>query len=342
MNNSGVVQAALRPFGLLYGAAGLLRAGLYRRGWLRRNRLQGVVISVGNLTVGGTGKTPMVQWIAQRLIAEGKRPAILTRGYRGEAPLQARGLPGSDEVALLHTRLGADVQIGVGKNRYESGRVLERHGAEWFILDDGFQHLALHRDADIVLLDATDPFGGGKALPAGRLREPLSALRRAGIVVITRGDHAPAIEEVARRYTRAPIFYAQVELQEVLRAPALHVPWPLPERSAARVLAFCGIGNPRAFFGDLREWGFAVAGETSFRDHHRYSPEDLRALEAAARAVQAGAMVCTEKDIFNLRDAGIGNLPIYACRVGLRIPEAEKFWETVMETVTRRQLAGSA
>jgi tetraacyldisaccharide 4'-kinase len=336
MDSRGL-RMALWPLSVVYEVAARVRVSLYRHGILARRRLGGTVISVGNLTVGGTGKTPMVLWLAERLIAEGHRPAILTRGYRGRAPRNDGGLPAADEVALLRTRLGARVQLGVGKNRYASGRTLERHGAKWFILDDGFQHLALQRDADVVMLDAKDPFGGGKLLPCGYLREPLAALQRASVVVITRSERAPAVKSLVRRNTAAPIFYAQAELQAVLRAPALAVEWPLPERSAARVLAFCGVGNSRAFFDDLRRWGFSLAGERSFRDHHRYSPRDLAALERAAEAAGADAMICTEKDVFNLRDAGAGTLPVYACRIGLAISDAAGFWDAVVSAVRRRQ-----
>jgi tetraacyldisaccharide 4'-kinase len=331
------VRRMLFPLSVLYGIGARLRVRLYRHGLLAQRRLNGMVISVGNLTVGGTGKTPMVLWLAEKLISEGQRPAILTRGYRGEAPKNDGGLPGADEVALMRTRLGARAQLGVGKNRYASGRVLERHGAKWFILDDGFQHLALWRDADIVLLDGSDPFGGGDLLPSGNLREPLAALRRASVIVITRSDHAPAVESLVRRNTDAPIFYAQPELQSVLCAPALAVEWPLADRSSARVFGFCGIGNPRAFFDDLRRWGFSLVGERSFRDHHRYSPADLAALERAAVEAQADAMICTEKDVFNLRDAGVGTLPVYACRIRLTISDSAKFWDAVMAAANRRR-----
>ncbi len=333
--DSPTLRLALSPLGAVYGVAARLRAGLYRGGIFRRRRLDGTVLSVGNLTVGGTGKTPMVLWLAERLIAEGERPAILTRGYRGDAASGSRGVPAADEVALLRWRLGARAQLGVGKDRYASGQTLERHGAKWFILDDGFQHLALERNADIVLLDASDPFGGGKLLPAGRLREPLGALARAGIVVITRSEHAPAVESMVRRYTRAPIFYAQAQLEAVLRAPALAVEWPLPDRSSARVFAFCGIGNPRAFFDDLRGWGFALAGERRFRDHHRYSSADVVELERAAAEAGADAMICTEKDVFNLRDATPGRLPVFACRIRLAISDAAGFWDAVLATAKR-------
>lgn len=333
------MRLALGPLGLVYGLIARLRADLYRGGIFRHRRLGGTVLSVGNLTVGGTGKTPMVLWLAERLIAEGQRPAILTRGYRGEASSGGQGAPPADEVALLRLRLGARVQLGVGKDRYASGRTLERHGAKWFILDDGYQHLALERDADIVLLDASDPLEKQALLPAGRLREPLGALGRADIVVITRSEHVPAIERVVRMHTDAPIFYAQTELESVLRAPALAVEWPLPDRSSARVFAFCGIGNPRAFFDDLRRWGFSVAGERSFRDHHRYSQAEVAALERAVVAAGADAMICTEKDVFNLREAVPAHLPVYACRMGLRISDAAGFWSAVLAAVDRRRKA---
>src|SRR5438309_6499715 len=199
----------LWPLGFLDGGMMRLRTALYRSGLLRSRRLQGTVISVGNLTVGGTGTTSMVLWIAEPLATEGHRPAILTRGYRGFGRSDAKDQTTADEVALLRQRLNGRAQFGVGKDRYKNGLALAKDGAEWFILDDGFQHLALQRDADIVLLDATDPFGGGGILPAGRLREPRSGLARADIVVITRANHAPAVETGVRRFTNAPIFYAQ-------------------------------------------------------------------------------------------------------------------------------------
>src|SRR5579862_7337589 len=193
-------QTLLWPLSVPYGAFAHLRARLYRTGMLHQQRLDGVVISVGNLTTGGTGKTPMVLRIAEHLLTEGKSPAILTRGYRGESgPSGAT----SDEVRLLQARLGPRVRFGVGADRFARGRALAAEGVDWFVLDDGFQHLQLARDVDILLIDATNPFGGGHVLPAGRLREPRSALARADIIVITRSDHAPAVESVIRRDSRA-------------------------------------------------------------------------------------------------------------------------------------------
>jgi tetraacyldisaccharide 4'-kinase len=213
---------------------------------------------------------------------------------------------------------------------------LAKDGAEWFILDDGFQHLALERDADILLLDATDPFGGG-ILPSGRLREPRSALARADVVVITRSSHAPALEAMVRRFTNAPVFSAQMRLEAVLRAPSMKEALSESERQHYKFFAFCGIGNPRAFFDDLRIWGFSVAGARSFADHHRYSGTEIRDLEKAAAAVGANAFICTEKDVFNLPPSSAAALPIYACRISMSFNDEDAFWMAVRAALGRSQ-----
>src|SRR5579871_528519 len=170
-----------------------LRTRLYAAGLLHSRRLPGTVISVGNLTVGGTGKTPMVLWIAERLLVEGKQVGILTRGYGSRKNSQeitaSNSSPQtstSDEVRLLDNRLGGRARFGIGADRFARGSELTARGVDWFVLDDGFQHLSLARDVNIVLIDAANPFGGGLLLPAGRLREPRTALARAEIIVITR------------------------------------------------------------------------------------------------------------------------------------------------------------
>jgi tetraacyldisaccharide 4'-kinase len=203
------------------------------------------------------------------------------------------------------------------------------------VLDDGYQHLKLSRDADIVLVDATDPFGGGMVLPAGRLREPLSALRRANIVVITRSVQAPspAIEAIIRRHTSSPIFYASTRLECVLRVPRLDVALPPQDWQKARFLAFCGIGNPAAFFEDLRKWGFQVVQQRSFADHHVYTAGEAADLEQAASSCGADALLCTEKDVWNLRNVRFTALPAYCCRISFDVPE--NFWSAVTNAVWR-------
>ncbi len=333
-----VVRWLLWPLSLVYGGVVLLRAWLYRIGALKQKRLEGVVVSVGNLTVGGTGKTPMVMLLAQRLFDRGKRIGILSRGYRGKVrtdegfagPRDAdRSLILSDETRLMQRRLEGKGRIGVGADRYSHGSALAQQGVEWFILDDGFQHLRLARDANILLIDARDPFGDGQLLPAGRLREPKSAMARADIIVITRSEHAPAVETVIRRYTPAPIFYAQPELKEVYfegrGAGDVHS----SEWLGKRMFVFCGIGNPAAFVADVSQWGMEVGGSMTFPDHHRYTPEDAQRIESRAAHAGAQALICTEKDSYNLGDVRFRQLPLFVCRINLKLQEPERFWQAL-------------
>jgi tetraacyldisaccharide 4'-kinase len=329
----------LWPLSLLYASVASVNAWCYARGIFRRRKLPGTVIAVGNLTLGGTGKTPMVLAIAECLADEGKHVAILTRGYRGTLDTGSSGLPQSDEVALLRDRLAGKVQLGVGGDRYKNGMVLARHGIDWFVLDDGFQHLKLSRDVDVVLVDATDPFGGGLVLPAGRLREPLRALRRADIMVITRSVQvpSPAIEAIIRRHSKSPIFYATTRLESLLRFPRLDVGLPQDVWQNARFLAFCGIGNPSAFFEDLRSWGLHVVQERSFADHHVYTARDAGELEMAAANCGADALVCTEKDVWNLRNVQFSALPLLCCRISLDVPA--DFWIAITNIAQRGKAA---
>jgi tetraacyldisaccharide 4'-kinase len=327
-------QTLLWPLTLPYGAVAHLRARAYRTGLRRQRRLDGVVISVGNLTTGGTGKTPMVLRLAQHLLAEGKSPGILTRGYRGESGPDG---PTSDEVRLFKARLGESVVLGVGPDRLARGRELAQRGVDWFVLDDGFQHLQLARDVDIVLIDATNPFGGGHLLPAGRLREPRSALARADIVVITRSDHAPAIEAVIRHESNAPIFYAAPHL-ESLRV--FRGEYPGEESTAChsrKLFAFSAIGNPAMFPVDLREWGLDPLGHKIFPDHHRYTAQDLKTIAAEARATGADALICTEKDIFNLAGVALDDVELYYCRIFLQIAGEAEFWKALFAIVNSRR-----
>lgn len=332
-----LVELLLWPLSALYGAGARLRAWTYRAGIVHQRRLRGVVISVGNLTVGGTCKTPMTIWLAQRFAAGGKQTAVLSRGYR-PLPQRTRLVGGTeipsgwnDEAVLLHNRLGNKVKVGVGANRFAKGGELASRGVECFILDDGFQHLQLARDVDIVLLDATNPFGGGHLLPAGRLREPISALRRADIVIITRSEHAPATEGIIQRHTFAPIFYARTELLsvETHSQPASTKNNHLT--GDEKYFAFCGIGNPSAFFDDLAKWGIQVAGHATFRDHHLYAQADLSELESRALAVGADALLCTEKDIQDLTPLRAKRLPILFCKIALRFNDEASLWQSILD-----------
>jgi len=328
-------QPLLWPLSIPYAAVSRFRAAAYQSRILHPKRLDAVVISVGNLTVGGTGKTPMVLSIAERLLAEGKRTGILTRGYRGHATNSTR--PGSvgadstsDEVQLLKARLGPQVAFGIGADRFASGRNLVRDGVNWLVLDDGFQHLQLARDVNILLIDATDPFGGGRVLPAGRLREPRSGLARADIVIITRSDHAPAVESLIRRYSKAPVFYAQTKLEGVRSFYDGQWGGHLAPEEGRRLFAFCGIANPSAFAADLRRWGFEVAGHKFFPDHHRYEAADEDAIAKEAVAAGAAGLVCTEKDIYKLNQLLYRRPHLFCCVISVQISQEAEFWRTAM------------
>src|SRR5262249_25034186 len=218
-----------------------------------------------------------------------------------------------------------------------NGGILARHGTDWFVLDDGFQHLKLSRDADVVLIDATDPFGGGMVLPAGRLREPVSALRRADIVGITRSveSSAPAIEAKVRRYTQRPIFYTGTRLENILRVPQLAVELPSRDWKSARFMVFCAIGNPAAFVDDLRSWGFQIVGARSFADHHVYTQQEITDLEHEAAVAGADALLCTEKDVWNLRNTCFTATPAYCCRISFELPG--EFREALADAIALRQ-----
>jgi len=339
-------DSLLWPLTLPYGAISHLRTRVYRTGVFKQQHLAANVISVGNLTTGGTGKTPMVIWIAERLTAEGKSVGILTRGYRGSlAPppttsrtnveaKQRAPASTSDEVQLLQARLGDRVAFGVGADRFAHAQELVNRGVKWFVLDDGFQHLQLARDADIVMIDATDPFGGGHLLPAGRLREPKTALARSDLIVVTRSSHSPAVEAAVHRETGAPIFYAQVELDSVYSPSSAHL-----EAHDAReqdLFAFCGIGNPAAFVADLRSSGFKVVGHKFFGDHHRYSPAEIREIETEARAAGASGLICTEKDRFNCPNDS-ASMNLWVCAISLHIDREKDFWRTMIATIEARK-----
>jgi tetraacyldisaccharide 4'-kinase len=329
-------EIALWPFSVVYGAVTHLRARAYRQGILKPRRLDGTVISVGNLTVGGTGKTPLVLWIAERLASEGKSIGILTRGYRGrqvasrEEKSAATGGSTSDEVCMLKSRLGDRVALGVGPDRYTNGRQLAKRGVNWFVLDDGFQHLQLARDVNIVLIDATNPFGGGRLLPSGRLREPRSALARADIVAVTRSTHAPAIEAAIQRETDAPIFYVRPKLDAIYGFTEGQLGGNVAPSALGKLFAFCAIGNPHAFLADLREWGLQVAGHKFFPDHHRFTDSDDQEILREAAATGATGLICTEKDLYNLHAIYYGKTPIFYCSISMHIDREEEFWKQVL------------
>ena len=320
------MSVALWPLARLWSAGAQARVALYEGGFLRRYQLGRPVVSVGNLTVGGTGKTPMVMWLAEKFLAEGKRVAILSRGYRG-----TNGT--SDEIELMRSRLQGRVSFGVGKNRFAEGRRLEsQHPIDIFLLDDGFQHVRLARDLDIVMLDGSRKLKEQWLLPAGMLREPISACRRADIFVVTRKTERPDI--VAGDAHKFLIFYAQTRLLGFRRHGADSSLQYVSELGPGPFYAFCGVGNPEAFFADLSRWRVMVAGKSIFRDHHRYTTADLRGLQQAAEKAGAVGFITTEKDAANLQLEIAGPLPVYIAVIDFVLSAKSEF-----EAAVDRKLA---
>jgi tetraacyldisaccharide 4'-kinase len=318
MNLSPLLRMLLWPLSVVYGVVVGARVWFYAHGWLKQKRLKGTVISVGNLTVGGTGKTPMVIWLAEKLLAEGKRVAILSRGYRG-----TNGT--SDEIELMKFRLQNRVSFGVGKNRFAEGHRLEsRQAIDVFLLDDGFQHLHLARDLDILLMDASRPLSGEALLPAGRLREPLTAMSRANLIVFTRAETASGTLEAIGKLHHYPVFAASTRLLGFRRFGGEITLLSANEIGAGPFFAFCGLGNPDAFFRDLGNWGLAICGQGIFPDHHRYTQQDISAVKQAGKRVSANAFVTTEKDVQNLGDLRFDEAPLYVAVIDLVVtPEAD-------------------
>ena len=334
----------LMPLAAGYKFGIALRDVAYRKGWFRINRLSRPVVSIGNLTVGGTGKTPLVAHLADRLLALGWKPSILSRGYgrrSGAELIAVEPAPGrapdpreiGDEPALLARKL-PEVPIVVGSDRYHAGRLAEsRFGVDIHVLDDGFQHLALARDVNIVAVDSTHNLAQETLLPAGRLREPLAALERAHFVVLSRTELG-TVHNVQGLLTKTnphfKIFWSVTRLARIFEVGRNTYDEPNAWKGR-RVLAFCGIGNARAFFDDARHWGLSVVAEKAFRDHHIYTRAELDRLGENAHAAGASALITTEKDIMNLPREWKPQLPLGACVIHAELREPEAFETALFE-----------
>lgn len=281
------------------------------------------VVSVGNLTVGGTGKTPIVSWLAGELNMRGRHPAVLMRGYK------ARPGQKGDEQRLLEQLLGPDVPVVAKPDRAAAAErvVAERPETDVFVLDDGFQHRRLGRVFDLVLVDASNPFGHGHVLPRGLLREPISGLSRASAVLITRcgpSSDLPAIEAIVRQHTQAPLFRS-----------SFRIAFETPAGADANVngeacLVACGIGNPAAFVDDVKAAGADVGEVMAFADHHDYTPRDVERIAAKANG---RTVVVTGKDWVKLRDLWSADVPVRIATQAVDVQDGEALVASVLRAV---------
>jgi len=316
------------------------------------------VISIGNITVGGTGKTPATIAIAEEAKKRGFKPYILTRGYKGKikgpcfiskgaGPLVSEQEAG-DEPILMAEKL-KDVPIIKCPDRYKGGmfaiqnlksKISNLKSKILFILDDGFQHWNLFRDRDILLIDGKNPFGNRRLLPLGQLREPLSAISRADIIVLTRMDGSRSqkskiknqkskidslIEEIKLYNSRVPIFFAEHRPSKFITTAGdiLPLEWAIEKK----FLGFCGIGNPESFMQTLIAAGVALTGFKIYRDHYRYSVKDVETIKKSAEQSGANWIVTTEKDIMRLKEF---NLPENLVSLAIEFTVDKKFYEEVL------------
>jgi tetraacyldisaccharide 4'-kinase len=323
---AAALRALLRAAEIPYTAAVKLRNRRFDSGRRPVERVGVPVISVGNLSLGGTGKTPLVEWLARWLRSRGVRVTIISRGYGAEAGAR------NDEALELEERL-PDVPHLQNPDRVAAAKVaIEEFDCQCILLDDGFQHRRLARDLDLVLIDALEPFGFGHVFPRGTLREPLAGLGRAHAVALSRADF---LEPRERAKIKAVV---QRVAPQALWLELAHAPRRL-ESSAGkeqsldwlrgrRVAAFCGLGNPAGFRRTLDGLGAAVADFREFPDHHPYQRCDIEALTAWGDGLGADALICTAKDLVKLRVEQLGRLPLWSLAIELKIISGQNELET--------------
>jgi tetraacyldisaccharide 4'-kinase len=345
-------RALLYPPAKLYELIVRTRIALYATGYKKARRLETPVVSVGNLTVGGTGKTPCVAFIARYLLEEGHQVAILSRGYKRstsglvevsdtESVIQDARAAGDEPYLLAQSLPG--VRVVVDADRYRAGEWLERKGeVTVFVLDDAFQHLALERNLNLILIDATDPIAAAEMVPLGRLREPVTSLRRADAVIVTRSDEPfdqREMKQLVATYCQptTPVFYAYHDL--VSLRPLSGGESVAPQAFARkRVATLSGIARPERLLHDLRHFGIEIVSSQTFPDHHKYTAKEFR--DALERAIEAGAeaLIITEKDAINLSEGATAesHLPVYIARIEFRCEDEIAFKGLILRSLMRR------
>jgi len=347
-------QAAVILFGLwllelLYAVGLALYLLLEKVGIRKREHLGAPVVSVGNLSVGGTGKTPVTQWLVKNLISQGFTPAILSRGHGGtitpgnavisefDGVLKRSVAEAGDEATLLASSLPG-TPVVVGKDRRVSGKMALALGAvNVIVLDDGFQYWQLYRDLDIVLLDALKPFANGHALPRGLLREPKRNLSRAGMVIFTRSgslddNQKRSLKRQAQRLSPyAPVFFSTHVFDSIIPMN----PQAL-ERPIGAAFAVCGIGQPESFLSMIRDdTKVELVGEPLvFRDHQDYGVAEVAEIKTKARFYGAQSVLVTEKDAVKLVETGF-DMPLYAAKIKIEIDDESRFWKCFSERINK-------
>jgi tetraacyldisaccharide 4'-kinase len=327
-----------RPLSPIYSFVMANRSSLYQKGFFRQHKLEVPVISVGNLVLGGTGKTPLVHYIAKLLQQQNKKPAILSRGYKGAASGKINIVSDTTEILMNADHAGDEprllaeklpgMPVITGKKRSITGRfAIDSYGVDCLILDDGFQHMSLKRDIDLVLFNAQKLLGNGRVLPGGDLREPLSALKRADAFIISGVDTplddmvAQFIEFLHNLFPDKPAFTGSYLPDETLSRTysGKNDTLSLSESRKIPVYGFCGIAQPESFQNILKKSNMNLTGFQSFEDHYHYSLDDIESLYKTGLSSGAQALITTEKDLVKIRDLSPRDFPLLTLSLRLEM-----------------------
>ncbi len=335
---AGMLRGLLRLAEIPYGWAVRLRNGRYDRHTAAIHAVDVPVVCVGNLTLGGTGKTPLVEWLARWHVARGLRVAIVSRGYGTRA-----GVPNDESLELANALPG--VPHVQDADRVAAARAaIDRYAAELIVLDDGFQHRRLGRDLDVVLLDASEPFGMEHLFPRGMLREPLESLRRADVVVLSRATllDDPGRAAVCRRVANlAPrAVWCEVEHRPTALVNQEGERLPLAYLAGRSTAAFCGIGNPAGFRHTLISLGCELTAWREFADHHAYDGNSRESLQTWITEAKAELAVCTRKDLVKLQTVSLGATPLWAIAIELQFLRGRQELESLLEEKAKRGKVG--
>jgi len=344
----------MMPLDTLYGAVTQARLAAYRNGWFLVSKLRAPVISVGNITTGGTGKTPLVEWVCRAISNESttggthdkKKICVLTRGYGRADPnsqvvvsngaeLLANDRDAGDEPFLLAENLLGIAAVVSNPNRVAAGQwAIEKLNSNVFVLDDGFQHLRLSRNLDLVVIDATNPWGGGRLLPAGRLREPPKGLHRADCIVITRTEQVEDLSSLTNDIHRfagdVPVLFSRMVTRRLSTIDGQTVGKAEVQQPVG---AFCGIGNPASFFNHLGRDGFTLNFTRAFSDHHNYNQAEIAVVVREAKARGAEALLTTAKDAIKLRSFDL-NIRCYFVEVEISIDDDNRLVNMIRDAVS--------
>jgi len=335
---AAIVKSTLSAFTLPYLAVLNTRNTLYKKGIVRSSRLPVKVISIGNITTGGTGKTPLVEFSVKYLSGSGRKVAVLSRGYGGDNSSQEGDGMVNDECLTLIENL-QDVPVLAGRDRVKSGeKAINDFGVNCVVLDDGFQHLRLKRDLDVVVIDALNPFGGENLIPRGSLREPLQNLERADLFIISHCDQGneqiirsiyKKLDQINHSASVCESIHRPVHFDTIADGSILELEW----LKGKRVYALSAIGNPESFSNTLKGLGADLIKHRVFQDHHVYTEEEIEDVISAAQLLGADAIVVTQKDIVKIRKMNIKNANILSLRIEIEITRGVDLYKAAIDRV---------